>query len=442
MAHEIPGLRPLGAVTSPDGRTSPRVAFFAPGFPAVRCNHLWSAALAALKVQWARLTRAENSAKEQKEKSPGNVNFLVVALAGCFLIVTVLHHTIPHRSVFWHNFFQWLYFGLAMIAAGRFGLRGGLLAAAAALIGYIPHLTEPESNVAFENYSAQLLVLFITSAVIGILTDRERYRRDQLQTALDELEQAHRDLRAGADQLRRADRLSALGELSASLAHEIRNPLASIQGAMSALDHSGTNDETCRELRQIIWKECGRLQHLLAGMLDFARPHGAAYRAVDVTQTFNSVVNLVAPAAAKSSVSLRKDVAPGIPSLQCDPEQLTQVILNLTLNAIQAMPGGGQIVLSACQEGSNMLLQVRDEGVGIDGEDVDRIFNPFFTTKKNGTGLGLAVAHGIVNQHGGRIEAEKNADDGMTFSVSLPLRRSATIRPEEAIAARLVRPKA
>jgi signal transduction histidine kinase len=208
--------------------------------------------------------------------------------------------------------------------------------------------------------------------------------------------------------------------------------LASIQGAVSALDHSGTADETCRELRQIILKECGRLRHLLTGLLDFARPRPAEYRTVDVTQMLNSVIALVVHAAAKNGVTLRQEVAPVITSLECDPEQLTQVILNLALNAIQAMPGGGEIVLSACREGSNVVVQVRDQGVGIDAGNLDRIFDPFFTTKENGTGLGLAVAHRIVNQHGGGIKVEENADKGMSFTVSLPLRRLERVCAEEA----------
>ncbi len=233
------------------------------------------------------------------------------------------------------------------------------------------------------------------------------------------------------EQLRRADRLSAVGQLAASLAHEIRNPLASIQGAVSALDHGGASDEICRELRAIIWKESGRLQRLLTGMLDFARPHPVEYRIVDVTQHLDSVINLVVHTATKSGITLRKEVPPGTPSLECDPEQLMQVILNLALNAVQAMPEGGEIVLSARQQGSDMAFQVRDQGVGIDAGHLDRIFDPFFTTKPNGTGLGLAVAHRIASQLGGGIEVRANhPNKGTTFSVIVPLRCPEDVRAD------------
>lgn len=387
------------------------------------------------------LFRSRSRGVQEKRATPGtlsarrseNSTLEAGVIAILFLIVGTLHHVIPHSSVFWHNFFQWLYYGLSMVAAGRFGLRGGLIAAGAALVGYLPHLAEPESTVALGNYSAQLIALFLTSAVVGMVVDRERRRRKQLQAAWHELDRVHRELQAGVEQLRRADRLSAVGQLAASLAHEIRNPLASIQGAVSVLDQSGSSDETCRELRAIIWKECGRLQRLLTGMLDFARPHPVEYGTVDVTQKLDQVINLVVHAAAKSRIELRSDVPPDISPLECDPEQLMQVILNLTLNAIQAMPDGGEIVLSARQQGSEMTFHVRDQGVGIDAEHIERIFDPFFTTKPNGTGLGLAVAHRIVSQLGGRIEVQANKPrKGMTFSVILPLRCPAVVREERA----------
>lgn len=356
-------------------------------------------------------------------KSSRNAVLHAALVTGAFIVVGLLHQTVPHTSIFWHNLFQWLYYGLAAIAAARFGLRGGLFAAAASLAGYLPHLTEPDTPIAFENYCAQFIALLVTSAVIGRIADRERHRRAELNTALNELGQAHRDLQAGVEQLRSAARLAAVGQLAASLAHEIRNPLASIQGAVSALDHSGAADETCREMRQIIWKECGRLRNLLTGLLDFARPRATEYKIVDAAQMLDSVIALVGPAAAKNGITLRKEIAPGVASLECDPEQLTQVILNLALNAVQAMPGGGEIVMSARRSGASLLVQIRDQGIGISAANVDRIFDPFFTTKQSGTGLGLAVAYRIVSDHGGGITVERNADKGMTFSVRLPLAR-------------------
>ena len=133
------------------------------------------------------------------------------------------------------------------------------------------------------------------------------------------------------------------------------------------------------------------------------------------------VLNLTGHSASKSNVRLTKNVPPDLPLLTCDPEQITQVLLNLVINGIQSMPDGGEILLAADRRGRNLVIEVKDQGMGIAVEDLDQIFDPFFTTKENGTGLGLSVAHQIVVQHGGTIKARRNPDKGMTFSVVLPL---------------------
>lgn len=234
MAKAISGFRSLATATayyaSGQREETPIGVLSSESIASVGGIRLWSAIWVPLRTHLIRLSQSRLFDKGPEVKSRGNTILHAALIAGSFLVVFTLHHTIPHTSTFWHNFFQWLYYGLAAVAATRFGLRGGVLAASAALAGYIPHLTEPETPVAFENYFAQFVALFLTSAVIGVLADRERRRREELNAALQELGQAHRDLQAGVEQLRRADRLAAVGQLAASLAHEIRNPLASIQG--------------------------------------------------------------------------------------------------------------------------------------------------------------------------------------------------------------------
>jgi signal transduction histidine kinase len=146
---------------------------------------------------------------------------------------------------------------------------------------------------------------------------------------------------------------------------------------------------------------------------------------VDVDSILNSVMDLAQHALDRKSVVMRKEVQPDLPVLHCDPEQLKQVLLNLVINSIQATNQQGTITLSGVTQADKVLLTVEDEGCGIRQENLDKIFDPFFTTKETGTGLGLSVAHQIVEQHGGLLTVQNNAGRGVTFSILLPGRQEA-----------------
>ena len=277
------------------------------------------------------------------------------------------------------------------------------------------HLGHPISDLA-------LVMNFLFAGIVaGILADRERRQKQVLQQTTQQLSAVYREFQDNFEGMKRAERLYALGQLSAGLAHEVRNPLASIEGAAAILQKEPGTEERRHEFLEIIQKECRRLNRLLTNFLDFAKPRLPQYQAVEVGQVLDSVISLAAHAIGRKAIRLRKDLPPNPPILECDPEQLKQVLLNLTINAIQAMPDGGEIVLAAQQQGEKILIQVRDQGSGISPANLDKTFDPFFTTKENGTGLGLPVAHQIVSQHGGVLSVENNVDKGTTFSVLLPL---------------------
>jgi two-component system, NtrC family, sensor histidine kinase HydH len=201
--------------------------------------------------------------------------------------------------------------------------------------------------------------------------------------------------------------------------HEIRNPLASIDGAAEVLEAQYDPDEIRKETVAIIRKECARLNRLLTNLLDFARPRHPEWREVDVAKVLDSVIDLVSHSAGKG-IHFHKQTADGLPRLLCDGEQLAQVILNLTINAAQAMADGGELWLTAAAKDDGIVVRVTDQGIGIASEHLDKIFDPFFTTKDTGTGLGLSVVHQIVSQHGGTVSVERNPDKGMTFSLFFP----------------------
>jgi signal transduction histidine kinase len=359
------------------------------------------------------------------ESGRTKTNWTAIALVTAGIALTSAgHYFTPSGQMLWHGVFQRLYYLPVVFAAITFGWVGGLAAAVAAGIAYIPHIMITWSGMhhyAMEQY-AEIFMFLAVGVVTGILADRERKRRIELQHTALRLSAVYRELQSSFEQVKRADRLSAIGQLAAGLAHEIRNPLASIDGAAEVLDVAGDQPELRKETVSIIRKECARLNRLLTSLLDFARPRRPEWRDVDLSKVLDTVIDLVGHAAAKG-VRFHKEEQDRLPKLMGDEEQLTQVILNLTLNAAQAMPGGGDVWLTVRQEDGGLVIQIRDEGAGIPEEHMDKIFDPFFTTKETGTGLGLSVVHQIVTQHGGTVTVKRNQDKGTTFTLFFPQSR-------------------
>lgn len=348
----------------------------------------------------------------------------VSVVVASMMVTTLLHYLTPPSSLLWHNLFQRLYYVPIVYAAIYFGWRGGLLVSGCSAICYIPHIALAWHHLPdyAENQYAEVIVFLMVGLVTGVLADRERKRRSELHATTTELARVYRELQDSFEQLKRADRLSAIGELAAILAHEIRNPLASIEGATRIVEQPETSNEVRKEFFGIIRKECRRLSQLLTNLLEFARPRTPQLREADLERVIDSVLMLLTHPAQRSGVTVRKSVLAPVPRLQCDPEQVKQVILNLALNAIQAISGGGEVEVILRSTTSDVVISVKDSGPGIDPQNLDKVFDPFFTTKETGTGLGLSVAHRIVTQHEGVIAVENNPTGGITFSVILPLR--------------------
>jgi signal transduction histidine kinase len=231
----------------------------------------------------------------------------------------------------------------------------------------------------------------------------------------------NRKLQESFEQLRRAERLSALGELAAGLAHEIRNPLGSFEGALRIVSRPELPEDTREEFRKLALGEVERLKGLVSSFLDFARPPALRPSPTPPLQLLQSVEHLVSENALLARVAVRTEARIDLPEIMVDSQQIKQVLLNLALNAVHAMQEGGNLVLRASVHRGVAVLEVEDEGVGVPEENLEKIFDPFFTTRPDGTGLGLSVAYRIVTQHGGQIRARRNPDRGMTFTVELPL---------------------
>jgi two-component system NtrC family sensor kinase len=234
----------------------------------------------------------------------------------------------------------------------------------------------------------------------------------------------YEELRRSQDIIHRAGRLSALGTLAAGIAHEVRNPLVSIQTFFQLAPQRLHDEEFFTTFLNTTAAEVKRISTLITELLAFARSPTRSLGLIDLRQTVERIVTLLQPEAKKQKLALTHTLAPDLPAVLADGDQIKQVLINLILNAIQAtQPGGAVSILGrTMRNGSTRVVQleVRDTGVGIPPEQLDEIFNPFFTTKAKGTGLGLAIAHQIVSEHGGVLAVESKVGKGTSFFTDLP----------------------
>jgi PAS domain S-box-containing protein len=241
------------------------------------------------------------------------------------------------------------------------------------------------------------------------------------------LRQSEEHLRNQAQQLEQqllaSGRLVAVGELTASMAHEFNNPLGIILGFAQGLLDSMSPSEPNYQHVQIIAEEAKRCEKLVQELLEFGRPRDADFIPVDVAAVIHRTMNLVQSHAAKNKVETTMEIEAALPQMYADPQQLQQVLLNLTLNAVDAMPKGGMLTVKAALDSADqMTITVADTGMGIDADLLPRIFQPFFTSKKRrGLGLGLPICDRIIKSHGGKIVVDSQPGYGTTFKVHLPL---------------------
>src|SRR5438128_2092293 len=228
------------------------------------------------------------------------------------------------------------------------------------------------------------------------------------------------ELRQMEEAVRRTDRLAVVGGLAAGLAHEIRNPLASMCGSIEILGGSPGLDGQERRLMNVVRSEAERLEALVREFLSFARPSSPSIEPLDGARVVAETVELFQPEVAERGIALAAEVADRV-WIHADAGQLRQVLWNLLNNAADATPRGGTVRVRIVSQGGHGVLEVADTGHGIVEEDLQRIFDPFFTTKDRGTGLGLAIVHRIVEAHGGELSVRSEVGRGSTFRVALPL---------------------
>lgn len=265
--------------------------------------------------------------------------------------------------------------------------------------------------------SIEVLTMFVAQAAIAI--ENAKILGD-LEEKVKELQQAYLDLERAQDALIRNEKLAAIGEVSARLAHEIRNPLATIGGFAKSIQKKHDDRERTIRNANIIVDEVHRLEHILSNVLDFTKSGNPKKAPGDINELIRKTLAIMEVNIFSKGVVVVLDLAEGRLEAEFDEAQIKQVLINLIQNAINAMPEGGAIEIKSIDLGDEIRMEIRDTGVGIPQQYMENIFEPFFTTRGNGTGLGLSISNRIVQNHGGRLEIVSKEGAGTTISIIFP----------------------
>ncbi len=299
-----------------------------------------------------------------------------------------------------------------ILAAVWFGVRGGLLSALAitALALPYPKLRGITDHHVLVGEYTEMVFYVAIGLMTGVLIERQ-WRARERSAALER-------------ELARRERLSSLGQMAAGLAHEIKNPLGSIQGAAEILGDDAPPGSKQHDLYEVLRKESRRLGAVVDDFLGFARPRPPQLAPLDVARAIERASAQIALDASARHIDVVCDASSDLPRVAADAEQIHQVLLNLLFNAVAASRDGDRVIIEARAEnrdrGPAVVIAVRDRGTGIDPDVLPRVFDPFYTTKEEGTGLGLSISHTIVGDHGGTIDIDSTPEEGTTVTVVLP----------------------
>lgn len=338
---------------------------------------------------------------------------IVVAIIG----VTVVHYATDTRLLLLHEAFQRFYYLPIIFAAYRYGVRGGLATSLFSAAVYIPHVYFHWESKAYALSQYWEMSLFqVIALVTGLLSNAERRERLKNEQAAAELRAAYAELETTIERLVAAERMASIAQLTLSLAHEIRNPLGAIRGAVEVLENSPVPNGD-REFLGIINTEVEGLNRLVSDFLTYGRPRAPEKLTTHLNEIARSVLMLVRRRAADQGVELRAELQDSVPPVMVDSEQVKQAVVNLVQNGLDAMPKGGVLTISTRCEGGELAIAVSDTGPGLTPNARENLFRPFATTKAKGTGLGLAISQRLVTQNGGTISLVENGPPATTFEI-------------------------
>lgn len=294
-----------------------------------------------------------------------------------------------------------------VMATVWFGLRGGLIIATVISLLVLPYIFNNDMGAHdLAGEIIEIIFYYAIAILTGALVERElKIRKKHAQANL---------------QLERTHHLSMVGQIAAGVAHEIKNPLASIKGSVEILTDDTTNDLDKEEFKQIVFSEIKRIDTTVTNFLELSRPKEYTFQKLDLSSLIKTSLKQMNTHAIKFNISIQEQVKEGI-SIHGDNEKIQQVLLNLLLNAMQASPEGSTIKVNLDKINSQAQLQITDTGEGIPKEVLAKIYDPFFTTKSSGSGLGLSLVKNIVEKHNASIHFQTEEHKGTTVTVLFPL---------------------
>ena len=326
------------------------------------------------------------------------VILLAVLVAG----ITLLHYFTEWQVHYYHIFYQGLYFLPVMLAAFWFGLRGALWVSLSITILYLPFTIIHWKGFSADDFNSVMeMVLYnVVAVILGRLRDQEK---------------------AMQRRLHEAERLATVGKAFSGLAHDLKTPLIAIGGLSRLVQKNLEENNPCRNKLDLIIKETRRLEEMLKEILDFSKPLELRRSQEDIRKVINQCTDLISDLAQQRKVNIENQCPQNLPLVSFDAPRIKQALINLLINAIDASPGGETVKVYSNVKQKRLMIEVTDNGSGIAINKKEEIFVPFFTTKRDGTGLGLPIAKKIVEAHRGYLEVLPNHEKGVTFRVMIPV---------------------
>ena len=360
---------------------------------------------------------------------PGR-RILFLSLLAVVVVIGLLHFFTPGHQVFFHNTYRRLSYFPIVLGGIWFGVRGGFIMALLSSIAFIPHilLFVGQGTQAYLGEMTEIVLYLAAGLGVGAIAGRETRLRKEYQELAEKLKKSYARLHEETEQLieaekqlAQAQKLSALGKLSASLVHEIKNPLSSIRGTAEILIDDFPEKHPKREFAQILLKETSRLNNTVEDVLRFSRQKQS-----EKNKDLEPLAGVIGHVLSLLERQLRdKNILCAFKgekygTVLVEGGKISQVLLNLIMNGLDAVSAGGKIEVEISETDQGSLVSVCDNGCGVKAQDRDRVFEPFYSGKDDGTGLGLLISRNIIESYGGHIKVMDNPGGGACFQFIIP----------------------